>query len=134
MGDLSHLSKNIFSRVGHLANLYLRGEVPSSKSDFAVGFDGERSIVPFRVYEFATREVEENVSCFVGKKELLDKWVEERGIERIDRFLYMRDLTAALKKGDNVELFVEFRNNVNWIREISFCILAEDIRKLSLSF
>ena len=131
MGDLSKFSEKIFWGINNvLADLYLKGKIPDAESDFGVGFDGKYSVVPFRVDDFATKEI----GCSANSDDIkrrLDRWVEG-GVWKIDRFLFGRDLTTALKKGDNLELFVEFPDNENWLREGSFYIPANSVKKYSV--
>ncbi|MCD4771003.1 hypothetical protein K8R30_01135 [archaeon] len=131
MGDMSKLSEKIFWGANNVVvDLYLRGEIPDAESDFGISFNGEYSVVPFRVYDFATKEI----GCSVNSDEIkgrLDRWAEG-GVWKIDRFLFGRDLTTALKKGDNLELFVEFPDNANWIGKGSFYIPADSVKKYSV--
>lgn len=131
MGDLSKFSEKIFWGANNVVvDLYLRGEIPDGWGDFGVSFNGEYSIVPFRVYDFATREI----GCSPNSDDIkrrLDRWAE-RGAQKIDRFLFSRDLTSALKKGDNIELFVEVPDNTNWIERDSFYIPANSVKKYSV--
>lgn len=123
-------SKEIFGNVRG-ADLYLFGEIPTKSSSFGPSFDGEICVVPFKLYEFATRDIYDD--SWVGRKAALDEWVKKGGVENIDRFLAGRDLTSALKKGDVIELFVDFPPITSWREGGSNYVPAENIKKLVLS-
>jgi len=131
MGDLSKFHEKIFWGMDNaFVNLYLRGRIPSAGYDFGVSFDGKCSVVRFRVNDFATRDIDSPVAPG-GIKKRLDEWAES-GVQKVDRFLLEEDLTSSLKKGDNLELFVEFPDNANWIKKGFFYIPANNIKKYSV--
>ena len=129
MADMSSFGEGVFWGVDSSVDLYLSGKIPGNGLDFGISFDGIYSVVPFKVDDFATREIE---SCgFRYGKKVLDNWVEE-GVGKIDRFISKRDLTTALKKGDKIDLFIDSFINFNYIKKGSFYICADSIKKYSV--
>lgn len=130
MEDLSHLGEHIFWDAAPKADLYLEGHVSNKHYDFGPNFNGNICVVPLSVYKFATREIYN--SNWEEKKDVLDKWIENGGIENIDRFLSQRDLTTALGKGTHVRLLVDFPNNSKWREENSFYLPADSITAIKI--
>ena len=130
MKGLSSHHENIFWNANPKDDLYLGGYVPNKNYDFGPSFDGDVCVVPFSVYEFAIREI--SGSSWEEKKDVLDRWVQGGGIEGIDRFLSQRDLTASLKKGTHIRLFVDFPNNIKWREEGSFYLPEDSITSMSI--
>lgn len=130
MEDLSRYNEHIFWNASSRTDLYLKGGVPHEDSDFGTSFDGGICIVPFSAYSFATRDSHDPI--WEDKKQVLDEWVQNGGIEGINRFLTNRDLTTALKKGTQIELLAEFPGNVIWRERGSFYLPADSITAIKI--
>jgi hypothetical protein len=129
-----HYSDSDIFHIGDIALLV--GEVPNESSSFAVGGRIERggnnsefvTVVPFLPHHCYI----DNHAFNKEERERMIDWAKSGGIEKVIGFKSRRDLTSALKNGDNVSIYISPIQSSKVLEYGQIIIPAECVRGISL--
>ncbi len=134
--ELHYVYAGIFNRCNTNSSALLVGEIPRGGSSFAIGKrlnDAGRSsqlvtVVPFLPHDCYVNNQDYNEE---GRARIIN-WVSSGGIEKVVGFKSRRDLTSALKNGDNISIYISPIQSSKVLEYSQIIIPAECVRGIIL--